>query len=79
MKKSYAILVIYDLLENSEPFQVKDMESKLGCSRRTCLRYTKDIKDYLREYQPGKSLVYDRKNQTITIRKVPVNESTPDN
>jgi len=69
MKKSYAILVVYDSLRNKKSFQVKDMEKELGCSRRTCLRYTKDIKDYLSIYHPELTLFYDRKKQSFLLKQ----------
>ena len=68
MTKSNAILIIYDHLRAGKPCHVKDIVSLCGgISRRTALRYIKEIKDYLSEYLPEQTLVFDGVNDTYRI------------
>ena len=68
MTKSNAILIIYDHLRAGKPCHVKDSVSLCGgISRRTALRYIKEIKDYLSEYLPEQTLVFDGVNDTYRI------------
>lgn len=67
MKKVYAILLVYEMINSGEKFMVEDLEKKLGCSRRTCLRYLKDVKTFYRLYHKDETIVYDGKKKSFIL------------
>lgn len=66
MKKSIAVLWIYDALTSNERLNIEQLMEACDCSRRTCLRYIKDLRDYLKKYRK-KNLIFERKKNSFTI------------
>lgn len=70
MKKTQAILLIYDTLIKGESFHISDVISKCnGVSKRTALRFIKDIKDYLAIIYSKLILVYDTEKDTYLLKE----------
>ena len=70
MKKTQAILLIYDTLIKGESFHISDVISKCnGVSKRTALRYIKDIKDYLVITDSKLILVYDTEKDMYLLKE----------
>lgn len=67
MKKSYAILFIYEKLNNGEYFKIADLEAELKCSRRTALRYMADVKGYYKTMHPNKMVAYYKINKSFKL------------
>lgn len=67
MKKSYAILEIFDDLLNEKEITITDIQEKYDCSRRTALRYIRDIKDFLSVNHKELRLYYDKMKKTFLI------------
>ena len=70
MKKTQAILMIYETLIKGESFHIRYVISKCnGVSKRTALRYIKDIKDYLVITDSKLILVYDSEKDTYLLKE----------
>ena len=69
MKKTYAILIIYEMLENNVVFMLKDLEEKLNCSRRTAIRYLNEIRDYFKEMDMPYDVEYKPSGKTFRLVK----------
>ena len=69
MKKTSAILIIYEMLENNVVFMLKDLEEKLNCSRRTAIRYLNEIRDYLKEMDMPYDVEYKPYGKTFRLDK----------
>ena len=67
MDKTFAILLIYDLLVKGDDFNINTLCSKLNVSRRTCLRYMGDLKEYFYTFKENKKVLYDKKKNTFRI------------
>ncbi len=71
MKTNIAILTIFKMVIKREKFNTEDLERITGCSKRTCFRYIKDIKEFIRDnthfeltYSPKeKSFILVEKNK----------------
>ncbi len=66
VNKGKWILVIYDLLKNEQPVDLKYLCAILKCSERTVFRYLADIKDYLKQFK-DQDLVFDRAKNSFVI------------
>lgn len=66
MTKSIALLVIYDRLLRKEPITIEALSELCDRSRRTCLRYIKDIRYFLKKYK-NTNLLYDRKKKFFLL------------
>ncbi len=69
MKKTYAILIIYEMLENNTVFMLKDLETKLNCSRRTAIRYLNEIRGYFKEMNLPYDVEYKSSGKTFRLVK----------
>ncbi|MCI1734263.1 MAG: HTH domain-containing protein [Bacilli bacterium] len=69
MKKSFSLLIIYDLLLSKSPFQLNTLVEMLHCSRRTCLRYLKDIRSYFAKCCPNRRIVYLPKKHSFYLEE----------
>lgn len=49
MKTNIAILTIFKMVIKKEKFNTNDLVKITGCSKRTCFRYIKDIKEFIKE------------------------------
>lgn len=67
MEKTFAILVIYDLLIKGDEFNINTLCDKLNVSRRTCLRYMGDLKEYFKIFKENKKVLYDKKRNSFKI------------
>lgn len=81
MKKSHAVLFIYDMLLEGEHFHIRDIIRACGdISKRTALRYIKDIKDYLIESDSDLRLKYDKERDSyVIVRLSAINDSSNNN
>lgn len=70
MEKTFAILVIYDLLIDGDEFNINTLCDKLNVSRRTCLRYMGDLKEYFKEFKENKKVLYDKRRNTFKVVSV---------
>lgn len=75
MKKSYVVLVIYEMLQEGKPFTTKYLENALGCTRRTCVRYIKEIKEYLKKRKPDMEVVYKAKEKSFVLQNKEVKDN----
>lgn len=70
MKKSLVILSIYTYLLDNKKLETSKIESEFGISNRTCIRYIKDIKEFINNNKPEYSLVYKRSlNAFVLLEK----------
>lgn len=67
MDKSTAILIIYDTLMSQKPLTISELSEACDCSRRTSLRYVKNVRKYLLQYH-NLAVVFDRKKKTFLIK-----------
>ena len=49
MKTNIAVLTIFKMVIKKEKFNTNDLVKITGCSKRTCFRYIKDIKEFIKE------------------------------
>lgn len=49
MKTNIAVLTIFKMVIKKERFNTNDLVKITGCSKRTCFRYIKDIKEFIKE------------------------------
>ena len=70
MNKSFAILDIYNLLIKREQFNVDTISIKYSVSRRTTMRYVRQVRKFVNEYYPGYDVVFDKINQTYRLVQV---------
>ncbi len=68
MDKSTAVLFIYDTLTNEKPLTISELCETCDCSRRTAIRYIKNVRSYLQDYL-NQPISYDRKKKTFFIAK----------
>lgn len=67
MDKPSAILLIYDTLLEERPLTIDEISKNFECSRRTSLRYIKNVRKYLLQYH-HKTVAYDRKKNTFIVK-----------
>ena len=67
MPKPIALLAIYDRLLHEDVFTIAELTEECRCSRRTCLRYLKDIRQYLQRFK-GMTVVYLRSRKGFVLR-----------
>lgn len=67
MEKTFAILIIYDLLITGDEFNINSLCEKLNVSRRTCFRYMNDLKKYFKLHKNSKKVIYDKKANTFKV------------
>lgn len=67
MDKTFAILLIYDLLLQGEEFNISTLCEKLNVSRRTCLRYMGDLKEYFYTFKDNEKILYDKKKNSFCV------------
>ena len=70
MKKTFAVLSIYEKLLLKKAFNATDLAKEFNCSERTVLRYISDIKDYLSAHHTDLRVHYSQATKTFEIRKV---------
>ena len=71
MKTNIAILTIFKMVIKREKFNTSDLVRITGCSKRTCFRYIKDIKEFIRD-NTRFELKYSTKNKTfILVERTP--------
>ena len=70
MKKTFAVLAIYEKLLLKQAFNATDLAQEFNCSERTVLRYIADIKDFLSANHKDLKVHYSQANKTFEIRKV---------
>ncbi len=66
MDKSTALLFIYDTLIEEKPLTISELCETCDCSRRTALRYIKNVRKYLLNYH-NQVIAYDRKKKTFLL------------
>ena len=67
MKKVYAMLMVYDMLLTGEKFTIDSLCSALNYSRRTCLRYIKELRTYFEVCGVPKKILFDRQLNTFKL------------
>jgi predicted DNA-binding transcriptional regulator YafY len=67
MKKSFALLKIYEMLLEKNSFHLSDLMQSLHCSHRTAIRYMDDMKRYFDQTKTDETILYDRKEKTYRI------------
>lgn len=75
MKKTFAVLAIYEKLLLKQSFNAFDVAKEFNCSERTVLRYISDIKDFLSANHADLKIHYSQANKTFEIRKVSKTEN----
>ncbi len=69
MNNAETLLVVYDMVLSGRSYQIKDLVERSGCSRRTCFRYLKCIREHLERKGGPYQLVYDRKLRKYELRR----------
>ena len=70
MKKVYAMLMVYDMLLTGEKFTIDSLCSALNYSRRTCLRYIKELRTYFEVCGVPKKILFDRQLNTFKLVEI---------
>ena len=66
-RKSLALLFIYGLLCSQKSVTKEEIMNKLDISEIAFWRYLQDIRAFLMEFDPGKELIYQKRDQTYRL------------
>ena len=64
--KTYCILKIYQMLVNGEEFSFTYLMNEFNCSKRTCVRYIREVKAFIKD-NLHKKVHYSRKNDSFIL------------